>query len=76
MMPQDKGGVVGPALRIYGCKNVRVVDLSVVPLTVSAHTQGMNAILITSIKIHLQPAVIVYGLAEMAADIIRQEYSI
>lgn len=59
MMLQDKGGVVDPALRIYGCKNVRVVDLSVVPLTVSAHTQ-----------------VIVYGLAEMAADIIKQEYSI
>ncbi|EED77894.1 hypothetical GMC oxidoreductase [Postia placenta Mad-698-R] len=65
MMPQDKGGAVDPALRIYGCKNVRVVDLSVVPLTVSAHTQGMNAILITSVNTHLHPAVIVYGLAEM-----------
>ncbi|GJJ11662.1 hypothetical protein Clacol_005898 [Clathrus columnatus] len=40
MLPREKGGVVDPALKVWGTNNVRVVDLSIVPLTVSVHTQS------------------------------------
>ncbi|KAH8099870.1 GMC oxidoreductase [Cristinia sonorae] len=38
MLPRDKNGVVDPQLKVYGTKNVRVADLSIVPLHVAAHT--------------------------------------
>lgn len=37
MMPREKGGVVDPALRVYGTSNVRVVDASVLPFQVCGH---------------------------------------
>ncbi|KAI0071186.1 GMC oxidoreductase [Panus rudis PR-1116 ss-1] len=40
MMPEDKGGVVDPKLKVYGTSNVRVVDLSILPLIVATHTQA------------------------------------
>ncbi|PIL24204.1 hypothetical protein GSI_13957 [Ganoderma sinense ZZ0214-1] len=40
MMPQEDGGVVDPELRVYGTSNVRVVDASVLPLQLAAHTQA------------------------------------
>lgn len=40
MLPREKGGVVDPQLRVYGTKNVRVVDLSIVPLHFASHSQG------------------------------------
>lgn len=40
MLPRELDGVVDPNLRVYGTKNIRVVDLSVVPLHIAAHTQG------------------------------------
>jgi choline dehydrogenase-like flavoprotein len=40
MLPRDKQGVVSPELIVYGTKNVRVVDISIVPLHFAAHTQG------------------------------------
>lgn len=39
MLPKDKGGVVDPTLKVYGTKNIRIVDLSVAPLTFSSHPQ-------------------------------------
>ncbi|CCM05264.1 uncharacterized protein FIBRA_07474 [Fibroporia radiculosa] len=56
MLPKEKGGVVDSKLKVYGTKNIRVVDLSIVPLAVSAHTQSL-----------------VYSIAEMASDIIKEE---
>ena len=38
MMPRDKGGVVDTRLKVYGTKNVRVVDASIVPLHVRGNT--------------------------------------
>lgn len=34
--------MVDPKLRVYGTENVRVVDLSIVPLAVGAHIQGAS----------------------------------
>ncbi|KAJ6479416.1 hypothetical protein C8R47DRAFT_1218976 [Mycena vitilis] len=40
MLPRNKGGVVDPALRVYGTANLRVCDASIIPLQLSAHTQA------------------------------------
>ncbi|KAA1469163.1 alcohol oxidase [Dentipellis sp. KUC8613] len=40
MMPREDGGVVDPQLRVYGTRNVRVVDASVLPFQLSCHSQA------------------------------------
>ncbi|KAJ7780128.1 GMC oxidoreductase [Mycena maculata] len=40
MLPRDKNGVVDPTLKVYGTNNLRVVDVSVVPIHIAAHTQA------------------------------------
>jgi len=40
MMPRNKNGVVSPELIVYGTKNLRVADLSIIPLHIAAHTQS------------------------------------
>lgn len=37
MMPKDVGGVVDPSLKVYGTKNVRVVDAGILPFQVCGH---------------------------------------
>ncbi|KAF8324046.1 alcohol oxidase [Clavulina sp. PMI_390] len=37
MLPQSLGGVVSPELIVYGTSNIRVVDMSVLPLQITAH---------------------------------------
>jgi len=39
MLPRSKNGVVDSKLKVYGTSNIRVVDNSIMPLLVSAHTQ-------------------------------------
>ncbi|KAH7924718.1 alcohol oxidase [Leucogyrophana mollusca] len=41
MLPLDKGGVVDNNLKVYGTSNIRVVDLSVVPLHIATHPMTM-----------------------------------
>lgn len=41
MLPREDGGVVDKKLRVYGTGNLRVVDLSVIPLELSCHTQSV-----------------------------------
>lgn len=40
MLPRDKGGVVDTNLLVYGTANIRVIDSSIIPLHMSAHTMG------------------------------------
>jgi choline dehydrogenase len=40
MMPFEKGGVVDTHLRVYGTKNLRIVDAGIMPLVPAAHLQA------------------------------------
>lgn len=40
MLPKEDGGVVDANLIVYGTKNLRVVDASIIPIQLSAHTQA------------------------------------
>ena len=52
MLPRDKGGVVDPNLIVYGTTNVRVCDLSILPLQFAEHPQGMAYYLTLEIMPH------------------------
>jgi len=41
MLPRTMGGVVDNDFKVYGTENVRVVDLSVVPLQVAGHSTSL-----------------------------------
>ncbi|EKM59627.1 uncharacterized protein PHACADRAFT_250247 [Phanerochaete carnosa HHB-10118-sp] len=40
MMPREKNGVVDTNLKVYGTSNLRVVDLSIIPLHFASHSQS------------------------------------
>lgn len=40
MLPLSLGGVVDTHLRVYGTKNLRVVDAGIVPLVPASHMQS------------------------------------
>lgn len=62
MLPREKNGVVDPELKVYGTKNIRVADLSIVPLHFSAHSQGecresfCTELLLTTISFYFPPS--------------------
>ncbi|KAJ7790621.1 hypothetical protein B0H13DRAFT_805428 [Mycena leptocephala] len=39
MLPLEDGGVVDTKLKVYNTTNIRVVDISIIPLHIGAHTQ-------------------------------------
>lgn len=41
MMPREFGGVVDPDLRVYGTKNLRIVDAGIIPLVPASHLQAV-----------------------------------
>ncbi|KAI6415730.1 hypothetical protein MCOR20_001330 [Pyricularia oryzae] len=41
MMSRDLGGVVDPELKVYGTANVRVVDMSIIPMQLTGHPIAM-----------------------------------
>jgi choline dehydrogenase len=57
MLPRNKGGVVDPSLRVYGTKNLRVVDAGVMPLIPGAHIQA--AIYAIAEKVRCHPGTVV-----------------
>ncbi|ESK96770.1 gmc oxidoreductase [Moniliophthora roreri MCA 2997] len=40
MLPLEDGGVVDSKLKVYNTTNIRVVDVSIIPLHIGAHTQA------------------------------------
>ncbi|KAF9556900.1 GMC oxidoreductase [Agrocybe pediades] len=40
MLPREKQGVVDPTLKVYGTSNLRVADISILPIHIAAHTQA------------------------------------
>ncbi|KAH9990440.1 hypothetical protein BJV77DRAFT_1012808 [Russula vinacea] len=40
MLPREDGGVVDNKLKVYGTTNVRVMDISIIPLHIAAHPQS------------------------------------
>jgi len=83
MLPRDSGGVVDTNLVVYGTKNVRVVDASIMPLQVSAHLMapayGSFLLLPFFRSIPSEWPTLIFlcisslstGVAEKAADIVR-----
>lgn len=73
MLPLEHEGVVDPKLRVYGTQNIRVADLSIVPLHIASHTQSEIYPFRANASQLTHDSGTAYGIGEMAAEIIRGE---
>ena len=48
-MPESLGGVVVTSLRVYGVSNLRIVDASIIPISLSAHATGASLLLFLTV---------------------------
>lgn len=67
MLPRELGGVVDAQLKVYGTKNLRVMDLSVLPVQSAAHPMGVCRFLdfyVMRFELSLSRVAIMYGMAE------------
>jgi len=53
MLPQNLGGVVDIHLRVYGTKNLRIVDAGIFPLVPAAHLQAPVYAIAEKVCLHL-----------------------
>ncbi|THH05342.1 hypothetical protein EW146_g9930 [Bondarzewia mesenterica] len=79
MLPLHMGGVVDPALKVYHTENIRVIDMSIMPLHIAAHPQGPSPVsfffaLLRGAEEVLIATAAVYAIAEQAADIIKGKF--
>ncbi|KAI9066178.1 GMC oxidoreductase [Trametes sanguinea] len=73
MAPKDQGGVVDHTLTVYGTCNLRVVDASVIPLHIAAHTQATVYAIAEKVHVLASHAREFVGLpGSQAADLIKQ----
>lgn len=54
MMPKELGGVVDSKLRVYGLKNIRVVDASIMPMIIGSHTSSTVYAVAEKVSDHLR----------------------
>ncbi|KAG1841534.1 GMC oxidoreductase [Suillus subalutaceus] len=75
MLPKELNGVVDPQLKVWGTHNIRVADLSVIPLHVGSHTQSVAYALAEQgmLRFSPKPLVLIKSMI-LAADIIKAHH--
>ncbi|KAJ6457413.1 alcohol oxidase [Mycena vitilis] len=65
MLPLTDGGVVDNHLKVYNTTNIRVVDISIVPLHIGAHLQGEGLLFYPLMLLIIYGTATAYALGEL-----------